>query len=125
VTAITLVYDGDCPFCSRFAKLARFREAVGEVTLANARERPDLVKQVEAKGYSMDKGMALIVDGKRIYHGADAMNQVALMSTRSGVFNAFTAAVFKSRILSKILYPVLRAARSVSLFVLGRKGIDQ
>ena len=34
----TIVYDGDCPFCSRYVALVRLREAVGQVVLANARD---------------------------------------------------------------------------------------
>ena len=33
-----LVYDGDCPFCSRYVQLLRIREAVGPLRLVNARD---------------------------------------------------------------------------------------
>ena len=34
----SIVYDGDCPFCSRYVKLVRLREALGSVDLVNARD---------------------------------------------------------------------------------------
>lgn len=120
---ITLVYDGDCPFCARYAALLRFKKAAGDVTMINAREHPEVVSELQSKGINIDKGMALTVDD-RIYHGSDALHQVALMSSRSTLFNQFTAAVFKSKVLSKIFYPVLKAARRVALFVTGHGKIN-
>lgn len=120
---IRLIYDGDCPFCSKYAQLVRFREAVGEVKMLNAREHPEVVAEMKAKGVNLDKGMALTINDN-VYHGADAVNRIALMSTGSGAFNAFTAAVFKSRLLSKTVYPALKAARKAALFLKGKKGID-
>lgn len=117
-----LIYDGDCPFCSKYATLVRFRAAAGPVDLVNAREHPDVVKEMAGRGIKVDKGMVLDLDGK-LYHGSDALNRIALMSTGSGPFNAFTAAVFKSKTLSKTMYPVLKAARRVALCMKGKKGI--
>jgi hypothetical protein len=78
---------------------------------------------MKAKGINLDQGMALDLDGK-LYYGADAVNRIALLSTGSGAFNAFTAAVFKSKTLSKTMYPVLKAARRVALCLKGKKGIE-
>lgn len=117
-----LIYDGDCPFCSKYAALVRFRAAAGPVDILNARERPEIVKEMAARGVNLDKGMALDLDGT-LYHGSDALNRIALMSTGSGLFNAFTASVFKSKTLSKTMYPVLKAARRVALCLKGKKGI--
>lgn len=118
-----LIYDGDCPFCSKYASLVRFRAAAGPVALINAREHPEVVTEMTGRGLNLDKGMVLDFDGK-LYHGADAINRIALMSTGSGAFNAFTAAVFKSKTMSKTMYPVLRAARRVALCLKGKKGIE-
>lgn len=120
---IRLIYDGDCPFCSKYAQLVRFREAVGEVQMLNAREHPEIVQEMKGRGVNLDKGMALTIN-ENVYHGADAVNRIALMSTGNGAFNAFTAAVFRSRVLSKALYPVLKGARRAALFLKGKKGID-
>ena len=38
-----LVYDGDCPFCSRYVQYLRLRQAAGPVRLVNAREGGPLV----------------------------------------------------------------------------------
>jgi predicted DCC family thiol-disulfide oxidoreductase YuxK len=120
---IRLIYDGDCPFCSKYAQLVRFREAAGEVKILNAREHPEIVSEMKAKGVNLDKGMALTINDD-IYHGAEAVNRIALMSTGSGAFNAFTAAVFRFRTLSRALYPALKAGRRAALLIKGKKGIE-
>ncbi|MEL7174234.1 MAG: hypothetical protein AAFN05_14885, partial [Pseudomonadota bacterium] len=33
-----LLYDGECPFCARFAAYTRLRETVGTLRLVNARD---------------------------------------------------------------------------------------
>jgi predicted DCC family thiol-disulfide oxidoreductase YuxK len=119
----SLIYDGDCPFCSRYAQLARIREALGPLRLINAREHPDLVRQLAEKGYDLDKGMVLQT-GEKIYFGDECLNALALMSTRSGVFNTLTGAVFRSKKVSRWVYPVLRCGRNVILRILGRKKIN-
>ena len=58
-------------------------------------------------------------------YGADvieeAMHRIALMSSRSDSFNRLSYRLFKSRRLSRFLYPVLRAIRNGTLKVLGRR----
>lgn len=117
-----LIYDGDCPFCAKFAQLVRFKKAAGAVEMVNAREHPELVKDFAAKGIDLDKGMALQI-GDDIYHGDAALNRIALMSTKSDLFNAFNAAVFRSKLLSKIVYPVMKAGRKAALLLRGKKSI--
>ena len=45
-----LVYDGDCPFCSRYVKYLRLRRAAGPVRLVNAREGGPLVDELQRAG---------------------------------------------------------------------------
>ena len=117
-----VVYDGDCPFCSQYAKLLRLREAVGPVTLINARAEHEIVRHVNGKGVDLNNEMALVIDG-RVYAGADCLHSLALMSTGSGAFNALVARVFASPGISRRLYPILRSGRNATLWILGRKPI--
>ena len=80
-----LLYDGECPFCSRYVVHVRLREAVGPVMLANARQHPMLVEEVRRLGYDVDTGMVLKLNG-RYYHGADCINALALELQRRGRF---------------------------------------
>lgn len=115
-----LVYDGQCPFCSTYVKFLRVRDSVGTMHLVDARKGGPLVDEIRRAGLDLDEGMALKLGG-RLYHGADCIHVLALLSTSSGLFNRTSAAVFRSKALSHRLYPVLRAGRNAALFLLGRK----
>jgi predicted DCC family thiol-disulfide oxidoreductase YuxK len=117
-----LVYDGDCPFCSRYVQYLRLRQAAGPVRLVNAREGGPLVDELQRAGLDLDNGMVLKLGG-RYYHGADCIHALALLSSGSGLFNRINARVFRSPQLSRVLYPVLRAGRNTALRLLGRTKI--
>ncbi len=117
--SIKIIYDGECPFCSRYVRFLRLKETVGPVDLIDARSDDPTVKQVRDAGFDLNGGMALI-DGENIYWGDECINRLALMSTASGVFNRVNAVIFKSPALSKALYPILVFGRNSTLRLLGR-----
>jgi predicted DCC family thiol-disulfide oxidoreductase YuxK len=114
-----LLYDGECPFCSRYVRHVRLREAIGPIMLANAREHAALLEEVRRLGFDVDTGMVLKLDGN-YYHGADCIHALALLTTPSGWFNRLNSVVFKSSTAAKVLYPVLRTGRNLTLRLLGR-----
>lgn len=118
-----LLYDGECPFCSRYVRHVRLRDAVGQITLANAREHPALVEEVQRLGFTVDTGMVLKLDGN-YYHGADCIHALALLTTPSGWFNRINSLVFRSPTISRVLYPVLRTGRNLTLRLLGRSRLQ-
>jgi len=118
-----LLYDGECPFCSRYVRHVRLREAIGPITLANAREHAALVNEVRRLGFDVDTGMVLKLDGK-YYHGADCIHALALLTTPSGGFNRLNAWMFRSATASRLLYPVLRTGRNLALRLLGRARVQ-
>lgn len=121
-STIWIVYDGECPFCTNYVKYMKLKQSLGPVQLVNARAGGEVVARVVAEGYDLNEGMAL-VDGETIHHGAACMNRLALMSTRSDMLNRINASIFRSPTLSRVLYPVLRAGRNATLFLMGRKRI--
>lgn len=114
-----LLYDGECPFCSRYVAHARLTAAAGPVALIDARLRPDLVRLHAAEGMDINEGMILRLDGNT-WFGGDVLNRLALLSTRSDAFNRLNAAVFRHPRLSRLLYPLLRGGRNAALRLLGR-----
>jgi predicted DCC family thiol-disulfide oxidoreductase YuxK len=118
-----IVYDGQCPFCSRYVQLVRLRESLGRVQLVDARKGGPEVDEVRQAGLDLDEGMVLKLDG-RLYHGADCIHMVALLSTPSSWFNRVNAAMFRSRTASRLLYPVLRTGRNTVLRMLGRSKLN-
>ena len=118
-----IVYDGQCPFCSRYVQLVRLRESLGRVQLVDARKGGPEVEEVRKAGLDLDEGMVLKLDG-RLYHGADCIHMVALLSTPSSWFNRVNAVMFRSRTASRLLYPVLRTGRNTVLRILGRSKLN-
>ncbi len=118
-----LIYDGECPFCSSYVKFVRLQESIGQLNLVDARQGGELVDSIRKNGLDLNEGMVL-KHRERLYHGSDCINILALMSTRSGLFNKLNAAIFRNATASRVIYPVLRAVRNVVLRLLGRKKIS-
>ena len=119
-----IVYDGQCPFCSRYVHLLRLRDSLGEVRLINARDGGPIVDEMQRAGVNLDEGMVLKLND-RLYHGHDCMHLLALLSTPSGWFNRINAALFRSRRAARLFYPVLRTGPNGVLRLLGRSKIRQ
>jgi predicted DCC family thiol-disulfide oxidoreductase YuxK len=114
-----VVYDGQCPFCSRYVSLLRLRDTLGRVELVDARNGGPIVDEIVAAGIDLDEGMTLKMNG-RLYHGAECIHRLALLSTPSTTFNRINRAIFRRDAISRALYPVLRSGRNAVLRVLGR-----
>lgn len=118
---IRILYDGDCPFCSAYVRLLRLRENF-RVELVNARDVPQEVARLQAAGLSLDDGMLVEIGGRR-YHGSEAMQVLATLSSESDFWNRLNARIFRSARLSALLYPPLRAGRNLTLRLMGRRPI--
>ncbi len=115
---VRLIYDGDCPFCSRFVEYLRLKETVERLVLINARDDERVVAESLAKGFDLNDGMLLDLDG-RYYHGSDCMHVLAFLSSRSNTFNRWIYRIFRSKRRSGLLYPPLRFGRNLTLRVRG------
>jgi predicted DCC family thiol-disulfide oxidoreductase YuxK len=120
---IFVVYDGECPFCSRYIMLYRIRQNVGRVHLIDARESDHaLVREISAKGLDLNNGMVVKWDD-RIYYGADALNVLAMLGSEQGIFSRINQMVFSKPKLAKAIYPTMVAGRKLTLRMLGRQPI--
>lgn len=120
---IFLVYDKECPACNAFSQVVNIRESVGDLRLVDARQDSQVLREITSLGLDIDQGMVLKV-GEQVYFGADAVHTLALMGSRSGLFNRINYWVFKSRRASSILYPILKSCRNLLLKVLGKTKIN-
>jgi predicted DCC family thiol-disulfide oxidoreductase YuxK len=120
---VYIVYDGECPVCSNYTRMVRLREAVGRVTILNAREDHEVVREIKRQGYDLDEGMVLKI-GNDIHFGADAMHMMAMLGDGSGLFARVNYGLFHSRCFSMFIYPILRSGRVLILKILGRKKIN-
>lgn len=114
---ITIVYDGDCPLCARYVRHMRLQQSAGPVQLVNAREFPELVRTYAGKGCSLEEGMVAEYGG-RTYHGADCVHLLSVLSAREGWVNRCSAYVLRHRRVAGVVYPLLKAGRSLLLRLL-------
>ncbi|MEE8298292.1 MAG: DCC1-like thiol-disulfide oxidoreductase family protein [Thermodesulfobacteriota bacterium] len=120
---ILLVYDRECPACNNYCQVIRIREDVGELKIVDARENSEVRDEITEMGLDIDQGMVLKMGGQ-IYYGADAIHTLALISSKSGIFNRANYWIFKSKSLSAILYPILRTCRNLLLKILRKSKIN-
>ena len=119
---IFVVYDGLCPFCTRYVMLYRIRQLAEKVHMIDARSDHPVVAEVKARGLSLENGMAVKWNG-HLYHGADALHVLAMLGSEGGAFNKLNRLVFSRPKLGKFLYPAMVAGRRLTLKLLGRPPI--
>jgi predicted DCC family thiol-disulfide oxidoreductase YuxK len=117
-----VVYDGECPFCSRYVTYIKFKETLGEIQLVDAREYNELVNEFRLKGFDLNNGMIFIYNNT-IHYGDQAVFMMGMLSTPVGIFNKLNKIIFRSKNLTKILYPLLVIGRKLTLILLNRKKI--
>ena len=120
---ILLVYDKECPACNSYCQVVRIRESVGKLKIVDARENSDVMAEISRSGLDIDQGMVLKM-GDQMYYGSDAIHALALISSKSGIFNRLNYWMFKSKRVSSFLYPLLRFFRNILLKVLGKTKIN-
>jgi predicted DCC family thiol-disulfide oxidoreductase YuxK len=118
-----LLYDGQCPFCSRYIKLLRLRQSIGEIDFIDARNGDNYLVEVQHAGLDINEGMVLKYGGK-LYHGDSCIHMLALLTSPIGIANKINAWLFKSPTRARILYPWLRYGRNTVLMLLDRKKLQ-
>lgn len=122
---IWFAYDGECPICTYAAHALRIRTRVGQLHLVDARVDKDhpLIQRIAAEKLDLDKGM-VIQFGGQLYHGADALQVMALLGSKHGWFNRANVLLFQSPRLAKLAYPLMRGSRNLLIRLLGVSPID-
>jgi len=120
---LLLVYDKECPACRNYCLMVRIKESVGQLQLVDARDDTPIMREITKAGLDIDDGMVLKT-GDQMYYGSDAIHALSLISSRSGIFNRMNYWVFKSKRVSHVLYPVLRAGRAVLLKLMRKTKIN-
>ena len=115
---LDLVYDGECPFCSRYAALVRLREQGIDVRLHDARRPETFQRFPEASRFDLDEGMLALWQGEW-HHGEAAVHLVSRLSRRAPL-----ARFLRHRRLARLAYPLLRAGRNAALRLKGKGPIS-
>ena len=122
-TDIHLVYDRECPACEFYCQRVDVSPAAGKLIRVNAREHSPHMDEITSANLDIDAGMVLMKDGT-IYYGSDAIHQLALLSSKTGLVNRLAHALFRHPRIAKLLYPVLAACRNLLLKALRRTRIN-
>ncbi len=112
---ITLYYDKQCPFCTKYANLLKLKENF-EITLKDARENLDEIS-VLCKNLDINDGFIVIYKND-CFQGAKALeflNRAVDKTTILGKLHFFFA---YENIFSKFLYKTLFILRKIALFIL-------
>ena len=112
---LTLYYDKQCPFCSKYANLLKLKENF-EITLKDARENLDEIS-VLCKNLDINDGFIVIYKND-CFQGAKALeflNRAVDKTTILGKLHFFFA--YENN-FSKFLYKTLFILRKIALFIL-------
>lgn len=122
---VWFVYDGDCPICQIAARGLRIKQAIGQLNLIDARsdKSSPVVKEINERALNLDEGM-VIKFNNNFYHGADALQVMALLGTNHGWFNRMNYLLFRTSLLAKFCYPAMRAGRNIALKLKGVSKIN-
>lgn len=112
---LTLYYDKQCPFCTKYANLLKLKENF-EITLKDARENLDEIS-VLCKNLDINDGFIVIYKND-CFQGAKALeflNRAVDKTTILGKLHFFFA---YENIFSKFLYKSFFIFRKIALFIL-------
>lgn len=122
--ALTVVYDGECPFCSNYVRLMALRRSVGHVALVDARRGGPIVDEITRRDFDLNNGM-VVRYGRTFYYGADALVLLSSLSEDGGLVGSVLSRVLRSPARARLLYPVMKLGRRATLLILGRTLIAQ
>lgn len=121
---VWVIYDGECPLCSRYVLLYQLREQGQRVRLIDARSEDPIVGDIRARDLDLNQGM-VVRWRDQYYHGAEAMHLLATLAGEMTLFNRVNRLLFSQPRLARAVYPTLVRGRKLLLRLLGRKLIGE
>lgn len=117
-----LLYDGECLFWSRYVQLLHLRRMSPGFQLLDARQHPELVRDMTRLGHDVDEGMILYWQGRH-FHGADCIAELGRLAGEATMGQRLNRLLFAYRRRAQRLYPWLVRGRNLVLRLLGRRPI--
>lgn len=118
-----ILFDGDCMYCSDFARVMSLRSTLGSLQLVNLRDHAELNTRLRELGFEPNEGM-MFKHGTDIYYGADAVHVLSVASKSSGLWGVLAHFLFKNPARVRAVYPLMKLGRRITLMVRGRKLIQ-
>ena len=112
---LTLYYDKQCPFCSKYANLLKLKENF-EISLKDARENQSEISLI-CPNLNINDGFIVIYEND-CFQGAKALEFLNSAVDKDTFLGKLHFIFRYDNIFSKILYNVLFILRKIILFVL-------
>jgi hypothetical protein len=112
---LTLYYDKQCPFCSKYANLLKLKENF-EISLKDARENLDEIALL-CENLNINDGFIVIYENN-CFQGVKALGFLNSAVDKDTFLGKLHFIFRYDNIFSKILYNVLFILRKIILFVL-------
>jgi predicted DCC family thiol-disulfide oxidoreductase YuxK len=113
-----LVFDGGCPFCRHFAELSELRSGIAGLQIRDGRGDQALRATLASRGFHLRDG-AMLLDGERVLHGAEAIQWLCARMEPSGALLQLLAPLLAAPRRARQVYPLLLLARRAALAVRG------
>lgn len=121
--AAFLIYDGECPFCRRYADFAKLSQAFPGLELISAREQRLEVSEAWRAGLDLNRDMVLHIEGKW-YSGEQAILRLAEAAHHKRFRNDILQRLFGSSRYARRFYEMLVSCRLLYLRLAGRKPLS-
>ena len=112
---LTLYYDKQCPFCSKYTNFLKLKENF-ELTLKDARENLSEISLI-CPNLNINDGFIVVYENN-CFQGAKALQFLNSAVDKDTFFGKLHFIFRYDNIFSKILYNVLFILRKIILFVL-------
>ena len=117
--ALTLIYDGGCPFCRDFASRSELNSGIDGFQIIDGRADNTLRRDLLKKGISLANG-AVLIENEQLWHGSEAIAELSRRMNPSDPLLGLLGELFQDQPRARLLYPLLLTARRVAL---GLKGL--
>ena len=115
---LTLIYDGECPFCREFALRSELKSGVPNLLIVDGRADDKIRRELNAQGLPLRNG-AILIEGEHRWHGSEAIAELSRRMKPSDPLLGLLAKLFGDNQRSALAYPALLAARRLALATRG------
>ena len=115
---MVLLYDGQCPFCSRYISYVGSRLKV-KLSMVDVRQCPAAAADLRGQGYDVNDGVVLM-DGAHVMQGREAVAALTAMTKPTGFLDRVVRRLTLIPGFLRVFYPGMRLARKMVLRMLGR-----
>lgn len=118
---VEVLYDGDCPLCSSYARYSKLKADVRRLTLKNMREvDASEIALLRQNGLSPEEGVILRISSpaqEQTFQGAEAMGLLSSLDNSHSILS-LVLRIMRFPSLGRAVFPLLRLGRAFLLRIL-------